>query len=74
MLLGFAAQIVKGSIKVLYNGNYEHEMVGLFQWLLFICLFLSTKRALLTMPFGERIQPAKICVGSLPQPCGDRVR
>lgn len=42
MLLGFAAQIVKGSVRVLYNGNWKHEMVGLFQWLLLVCLFLST--------------------------------
>ena len=34
MLLGFAAQIVNGSIRVCYNGNWKHEMVGLFQWLL----------------------------------------
>ena len=37
MLLGFAAQMVKGSIRVFYNGNWKRELVGLFQWLLFIC-------------------------------------
>ena len=42
MLIGYAAQIVKGSIRVGYNGNWNHEMMGLFQWLLFICLFVST--------------------------------
>ena len=46
MLLGFAAMIVKGSIRVLYNGNWKHEVVGLFQWLLSAS---SRRRSLLAL-------------------------